>query len=85
MAAICQDFEVLDSKEMPPILVPLIADLLANMPYDGESKDLFTMKQNEEKWVELENSMEDVITRSGLDKSERKNTNTRHKRTKRDV
>ena len=27
------------------------------------------MKQNEEKWVEFENSMEDVITRSGLDKS----------------
>ncbi|KAM3709898.1 hypothetical protein ACB098_02G210400 [Castanea mollissima] len=36
--------------------------------YRWESKDLFTMKQNEEKWVEFENSMEDVITRSGLDK-----------------
>lgn len=27
------------------------------------------MKQNEENWVEFENSMEDVITRSVLDKS----------------
>ena len=36
---------------------------------DGKSKDLLTMKQNEEEWVEYQNTMEDVIKRSGLDKN----------------
>jgi hypothetical protein len=36
---------------------------------DGKSKDLLTMKQKEEEWVEYQNIMEDVIKRSGLDKS----------------
>lgn len=36
---------------------------------DGKSKDLLTMKQNEEEWVEYRNIMEVVILRSGLDKS----------------
>jgi hypothetical protein len=35
---------------------------------DGKSKDLLTMKQKEEEWVEYQNIMEDVIKRSGLDK-----------------
>ena len=36
---------------------------------DGKSKDLLTMKQNEKEWVEYQNTMEDVIKRSGLDKN----------------
>ena len=36
---------------------------------DGKSKDLLTMKQNEEEWVEYQNTMGDVIKRSGLDKN----------------
>lgn len=36
---------------------------------DGKSKDLLTMKQNEEEWLEYENVMEDVVRRSKLDKS----------------
>uniref|UniRef100_A0A2N9FTW3 Uncharacterized protein n=1 Tax=Fagus sylvatica TaxID=28930 RepID=A0A2N9FTW3_FAGSY len=47
-----------------PSLVLITGDLT-----DGKSKDLLTMKQNEEEWVEYQNIMEDVIKRSGLDKS----------------
>lgn len=36
---------------------------------DGKSKDLLTMKQNEEEWVEYQTVMEHVVKRSGLDKS----------------
>lgn len=36
---------------------------------DGKTKDLSTMKQIEEEWVEYQNTMEDVIKRSGLDKN----------------
>lgn len=36
---------------------------------DGKSKDLLTMKQNEEEWLEYQNVMEDVIKKSRLDKS----------------
>lgn len=36
---------------------------------DGKSKDLSTMKQIEEEWAEYQNTMEDVIKRSGLDKN----------------
>lgn len=36
---------------------------------DGKSKDLWTMKQNEEEWLEYQNVMEDVVKRSRLDKS----------------
>jgi hypothetical protein len=36
---------------------------------DGKSKDLLTMKQNEDEWVEYRNVMDGVIERSGLHKS----------------
>ena len=36
---------------------------------DGKSKDLLTMKQNEVEWMEYQNVMQDVIKRSGLEKS----------------
>ncbi|KAK4835966.1 hypothetical protein QYF36_016910 [Acer negundo] len=47
-----------------PSLVLITGDLT-----DGKSKDLLTMKQNEEEWVEYKKVMGDVITRSRLDKS----------------
>ncbi|KAL4633757.1 hypothetical protein ACB092_04G145100 [Castanea dentata] len=47
-----------------PSLVLITGDLT-----DGKSKDLLTMKQIEEEWVEYQNTMEDVIKRSGLDKN----------------
>ncbi|KAM5561958.1 putative metallophosphoesterase [Rosa sericea] len=47
-----------------PSLVLITGDLT-----DGKSKDLLTMKQNEEEWVEYQTVMEHVIQRSGLDKS----------------
>ncbi|CAL8167034.1 unnamed protein product [Prunus armeniaca] len=47
-----------------PSLVLITGDLT-----DGKSKDLLTMKQNEEEWVEYQNVMEGVIKRSGLDRS----------------
>ncbi|KAJ4837126.1 hypothetical protein Tsubulata_030654 [Turnera subulata] len=47
-----------------PSLVLITGDLT-----DGKSKDLLTMKQNEDEWLEYQNVMEDVIKRSGLDKS----------------
>ncbi|KAL7583552.1 putative metallophosphoesterase At3g03305 [Lactuca sativa] len=47
-----------------PSLVFITGDLT-----DGKSKDLLTMKQNEEEWIEYQNTMENVINKSGLDKS----------------
>lgn len=47
----------------------LLIILFSLSPSDGKSKDLLTMKQNEEEWVEYQNVMEDVIKRSGLDRS----------------
>ncbi|CAK8542542.1 unnamed protein product [Lathyrus sativus] len=47
-----------------PSLVLITGDLT-----DGKSKDLLTMKQNEDEWVEYRNVMDDVIQRSGLHKS----------------
>ncbi|GLT66751.1 hypothetical protein SLA2020_391000 [Shorea laevis] len=47
-----------------PSLVLITGDLT-----DGKSKDLLTMKQNEDEWVEYKNVMDDVVKRSGLDKS----------------
>lgn len=47
-----------------PSLVLITGDLT-----DGKSKDLLIMKQDENEWVEYQNVMEDVIKRSGLDKS----------------
>ncbi|XP_038890288.1 putative metallophosphoesterase At3g03305 [Benincasa hispida] len=47
-----------------PSLVLITGDLT-----DGKSKDLLTMIQIEEEWMEYQNVMEEVITRSGLDKS----------------
>ncbi|KAJ9546093.1 hypothetical protein OSB04_025800 [Centaurea solstitialis] len=47
-----------------PSLVLITGDLT-----DGKSKDHLTMKQNEEEWVEYQKTLEDVIKRSGLDKS----------------
>ncbi|XP_068646398.1 putative metallophosphoesterase At3g03305 [Aristolochia californica] len=45
-----------------PSLVMITGDLT-----DGKSKDLLTMKQDEEEWKEYSRVMEDVIKRSGLD------------------
>ncbi|KAM0995318.1 hypothetical protein ACFX19_010856 [Malus domestica] len=47
-----------------PSLVFITGDLT-----DGKSKDLLTMKQNEDEWLEYHNVMEDVIKRSRLDKT----------------
>ncbi|KAL5565817.1 hypothetical protein UlMin_028981 [Ulmus minor] len=47
-----------------PSLVLITGDLT-----DGKSKDLLTMKQNEEEWLEYQNVMEDVVKRSRLDKN----------------
>ncbi|KAM1694782.1 hypothetical protein TB2_033307 [Malus domestica] len=47
-----------------PSLVFITGDLT-----DGKSKDLLTMKQNEDEWLEYRNVMEDVIKRSRLDKT----------------
>lgn len=47
-----------------PSLVLITGDLT-----DGKSKDLLTMKQNEDEWVEYRNVMDGVIERSGLHKS----------------
>ncbi|KAK9293258.1 hypothetical protein L1049_021249 [Liquidambar formosana] len=47
-----------------PSLVLITGDLT-----DGKSKDLSIMKQDEEEWVEYRNIMEEVLKRSGLDKS----------------
>ncbi|KAK9056464.1 hypothetical protein SSX86_023825 [Deinandra increscens subsp. villosa] len=47
-----------------PSLVLLTGDLT-----DGKSKDHLVMKQNEEEWMEYQNTMENVITMSGLDRN----------------
>ncbi|KAL6132398.1 hypothetical protein ACLB2K_064641 [Fragaria x ananassa] len=47
-----------------PSLVLITGDLT-----DGKSKDLLTTKQNEEEWVEYRTAMDNVIKRSGLDKT----------------
>ncbi|XP_077227383.1 calcineurin-like metallo-phosphoesterase superfamily protein [Tasmannia lanceolata] len=46
-----------------PSLVFITGDLT-----DGKSKDLLTMKQDEEEWMEYNRVMEEVVERSGLDK-----------------
>ncbi|KAH6769514.1 Calcineurin-like metallo-phosphoesterase superfamily protein [Perilla frutescens var. frutescens] len=45
-----------------PSLVFLTGDLT-----DGKSKDLLTMKQDEEEWIEYQKVMQDVVKKSGLD------------------
>ncbi|EPS67972.1 hypothetical protein M569_06798 [Genlisea aurea] len=47
-----------------PSLVLLTGDLT-----DGKSFDMLTMKQNEEEWVEYKKVMQEVSTKSGLDKN----------------
>ncbi|RYR16584.1 hypothetical protein Ahy_B04g073623 isoform I [Arachis hypogaea] len=47
-----------------PSLVLITGDLT-----DGKSKDLLTMKQNEDEWMEYKTVMDSVIQRSGIDKS----------------
>ncbi|KAJ1443587.1 Metallo-dependent phosphatase-like [Sesbania bispinosa] len=47
-----------------PSLVLITGDLT-----DGKSKDLLTMKQNEDEWVEYRNVMDAVVESSGLHKS----------------
>ncbi|KAG6388142.1 hypothetical protein SASPL_153341 [Salvia splendens] len=44
-----------------PSLVLLTGDLT-----DGKSKDMLTMKQDEEEWIEYQKVMQDVVDRSGL-------------------
>ncbi|CAL0303279.1 unnamed protein product [Lupinus luteus] len=51
-------------KTINPSLILITGDLT-----DGKSKDLLTMKQNEDEWVEYRDVMDSVIERSGLDKS----------------
>ncbi|MFS7975921.1 putative calcineurin-like phosphoesterase domain, ApaH type, metallo-dependent phosphatase [Helianthus anomalus] len=55
-----------------PSLVLITGDLTGfclSPPADGKSKDHLTMKQNEQEWVEYQKTMENVITKSGLDRS----------------
>ncbi|XLU54847.1 hypothetical protein S245_049495 [Arachis hypogaea] len=47
-----------------PSLVLITGDLT-----DGKSKDLLTMKQNEDEWMEYKTVMDSVIQKSGIDKS----------------
>ncbi|KAL8557788.1 hypothetical protein ACS0TY_005041 [Phlomoides rotata] len=47
-----------------PSLVLLTGDLT-----DGKSRDLLTMKQDEDEWIEYQKVMKDVVQRSGLDRS----------------
>ncbi|XP_059309908.1 putative metallophosphoesterase At3g03305 [Lycium ferocissimum] len=47
-----------------PSLVFITGDLT-----DGKSKDLLTMKEDEEEWLEYQKVLEDVIKRSGLKKN----------------
>ncbi|KAF3622824.1 putative metallophosphoesterase [Capsicum annuum] len=47
-----------------PSLVFITGDLT-----DGKSKDLLTMKQDEEEWLEYQKVLDDVIKRSGLKKN----------------
>ncbi|KAL0298480.1 UNVERIFIED_CONTAM: putative metallophosphoesterase [Sesamum radiatum] len=47
-----------------PSLVLLTGDLT-----DGKSKDLLIMKQDEDEWIEYQKVMQDVVQRSGLDRS----------------
>lgn len=47
-----------------PSLVLVTGDLT-----DGKSKDLLTMKLDEEEWIEYKKVMEDVVKKSGLNKS----------------
>ncbi|KAI3459115.1 hypothetical protein Pfo_015778 [Paulownia fortunei] len=47
-----------------PSLVLLTGDLT-----DGKSRDLLIMKQDENEWIEYQKVMQDVVQRSGLDKS----------------
>ncbi|CAH8386202.1 unnamed protein product [Eruca vesicaria subsp. sativa] len=47
-----------------PSLVFITGDLT-----DGKSKDLLTMKQNEEEWLKYESVMEEVVKTSGLNKT----------------
>ncbi|CAJ1823918.1 unnamed protein product [Sphenostylis stenocarpa] len=47
-----------------PFLVLITGDLT-----DGKSKDLLTMKQNEDEWVEYRSVLDTVIERSGLHKN----------------
>ncbi|GMG99953.1 hypothetical protein Nepgr_001793 [Nepenthes gracilis] len=47
-----------------PSLVLITGDLT-----DGKSKDMLAMNQDEKEWIEYQNVMEEVVKRSGLDKS----------------
>ncbi|EYU39476.1 hypothetical protein ABFS82_06G201500 [Erythranthe guttata] len=47
-----------------PSLVLITGDLT-----DGKSRDLLTMKQDEEEWIEYKNVMHEVVKRSGLNKT----------------
>ncbi|XP_038713956.1 putative metallophosphoesterase At3g03305 isoform X2 [Tripterygium wilfordii] len=61
------DFKILVGPALSminPSLVLITGDLT-----DGKSKDLLTMKQNEDEWVEYQTVMENVARSSGLDKS----------------
>jgi len=50
------------------VKIKLFILMLLFLP-DGKSKDLLTMKQNENEWVEYRSVLNTVIERSGLDKS----------------
>lgn len=62
-----QDFESIVGPTLAminPSLVLITGDLT-----DGKSKDLLLTKQYKEEWIEYQNIMEDVVRRSGLNKS----------------
>ncbi|KAL5073335.1 hypothetical protein RYX36_012319 [Vicia faba] len=62
-----QDFTKLVGPSLSLINLSLV--LITGDLTDGKSKDLLTMKENEDEWVEYRNVMEDFIQTSGLRKS----------------
>ncbi|XP_017227717.1 putative metallophosphoesterase At3g03305 isoform X2 [Daucus carota subsp. sativus] len=62
----------LDFKNLVPPTLDLIKPslvLITGDLTDGKSKDLLTMKQDKEEWMEYDQVMEHVVEKSGLDKS----------------
>ncbi|KAL0290677.1 UNVERIFIED_CONTAM: putative metallophosphoesterase [Sesamum calycinum] len=47
----------------------LIENFCFSVSSDGKSKDLLIMKQDEDEWIEYQKVMQDVVQRSGLDRS----------------
>ncbi|KAL6565265.1 hypothetical protein OROGR_002216 [Orobanche gracilis] len=60
---------VLLTGDLTGYMEPLDDDSIFLCLPDGKSKDLLTMKQDEEEWIEYGKTMRDVVQSSGLDKS----------------